>query len=68
MLTGTTKPRSYLYALAKATDSAIPKVSKSRRFCFACGDYLCKNHEDVYHEAGPADVDVAMVATNTTPV
>ena len=52
---GKKKPRTctycaYIAALNKGVGSSNFKVSKSRYYCFACGDFLCKDHEKPFHE------------------
>ena len=48
------KPRTctycaYLSALNKGVGGDPIKVLKSRFYCFACGDFLCKDHEGAFH-------------------
>ena len=56
------KPRTctycaYLYALAKGAGGTLPKKSKTRMLCFACGDYLCKDHVECFHDTGVGPVE-----------
>ena len=40
---------SFLAALAKGAGGVPPKIAPSRLYCFSCGDFLCKEHEESFH-------------------
>ena len=40
----------YLKSLTKGAGGRPKEPSKSKFYCYACGDYLCKEHFDVFHE------------------
>jgi hypothetical protein len=41
---------SYMFALEKAAGGNPDPLRKSKQFCFACGDFLCKEHFDIFHQ------------------
>ena len=40
----------YLYAISKGAGLPPPPVRTSKRYCYACTDFLCQDHEEVFHE------------------
>ena len=48
---------SFLAALAKGAGGVPPKIARSRLYCFSCGDFLCKEHEESFHSKEMDDSD-----------
>lgn len=48
---------SYLYMLNKASDQVPEPPKKSKGYCFACGDFLCREHFDIFHQKDDIDAE-----------
>ena len=56
------KPRtctycSYIAALAKGSGAEPEAPRKSKGYCFACGDFLCKDHFEIFHSNEENDME-----------